>query len=512
MKILKFLILSLFIFQLTSCQKKSKEKQTLTINIVEDLESLDPRKARSLNSIAIMKMVYEGLTRISKDGTPSLALAKEVKISENKKTYTFVLKNTTWSNGEKLTALDFANSWKKTLSPSFPYAMSYQLFVIKGAKEAKNEKIPIDQISIKTKGPDTLIVELKNPIPYFLELLSMPIFFPVPKNIDKNSFIGNGPFKIKNWKRQNKITLIKNNKYWDSSSVKLQKISLLMIPEETEYKMFEIGKLDWCGSPFSTLPLDSLKTLSSFKNFYKKPFLCTYFLRVNTKFFEEELESYEKAKKLRKSFFHIINRKEIVKHVLQGSQIEAFSLIPPTMKEKKAYLTKEEAFSLFEKSNWQQKPIELIYKGDNRNYLVAQTIQRNLEDFLKIKINLRSLESKVFFDKLYSGKYQMAMGSWVADFNDPINFLEVFKFKNNGTNNTSWENPKYIDLLNKIDICTIKEKRKNLIDNAEKILMHDMPIIPLYHLNMCFLKNEKIKDEIISPLGHIDFKYAYIEN
>jgi oligopeptide transport system substrate-binding protein len=511
MKALKFLILSLFILHLTSCQKKSKEKQSLSINIAEDLETLDPRKVRSLNSINIMKMIFEGLVRISKDGTPSLALAKKIKISKDKKTYTFTLRKSFWSNGEKLTAHDFENSWKKTLSPSFPSAMSYQLFVIKGAREAKNKKIPIDQISIKTVGPYTIIIELEKPIPYFLELLSMPIFFPVPKNIDKNSYVGNGPFKIKNWKHQNKITLIKNDKYWDFASVKLQKISLLMIPEETEYKMFEIGELDWCGSPFSTLNLDSLKTLSSFKNFYKKPFLGTFFLRVNTKFFEEKLKSQEKAKELRKTFSHAINRKDLVKHVLHGSQIEAFSLLPTIMKEKTSKIKKEPFFS-FEKLNWQEKPIELIYQASNRNYLVVQAIQRNLEDLLKIKVNLHSLESKVFFDRLYSGKYEMAMSSWVADFNDPVNFLEVFKFKNNGTNNTFWENPKYIDLLNEIDICTIKEKRNILIDNAEKILMQDMPIIPLYHLNMCFLKNEKIKNEIISPLGHIDFKYAYIEN
>ncbi|KPK33210.1 MAG: hypothetical protein AMS24_01830 [Chlamydiae bacterium SM23_39] len=506
-----FLIL---IIILTSCQKK--HINSLKINIVNEITCLDPRKVRDLNSISVMKMLFEGLTRFSKEGNIELALAKDVKISKDLKKYIFHLKKSYWTDGQKLTSYDFAYSLKKALSPSFSSTMRYKLFIIKNAKKAFEKKVELEKIGIATPDPYTLIIELERPSPYFLELLTMPIFFPIAKHIDEKNkewienesiYVGNGPFKIKKWKHQNKLILVKNEKYWDNKKVKLKKIILFMVSQETELNMFEAGQLDWAGSPFSNLPLGALENLFKSKIFYKKPFLGTSFLRINVDWVKKFFPIKETQIIFRKILSNTINRESISKHILLNSQPPANSFLPPFT----GILYHEKKIDKFLKIP-KNMNIEIIYVHSDRNHLIAQEIQRAWEDNLKIKIILKPLESKIFFNKLYSSSYQIALGSWIADYNDPLNFLEVFKFKDNGTNNTCWENIKYINFLNLADQCIDLEKRKKFIIKAQEILLEEKPIIPLYYLNMCFLKRKNVKDVIISQLGYADFRWAYLEN
>lgn len=498
--ILKMLIiLSLFV----SCQKK--ETDSLKINISNDISSHDPRKARTLNATMMMKMLYDGLTRISKDGKISNAIAEDIKISDDKKVYTFYLRKAFWSDGKRISSYDFAHSMKSSLSPSFPSSMAYQLFMIKGARAAKNGNIPVDEIGIKTPSENILVIELERPTPYFLEILSSPITFPVPRHMagwEEGSFLGNGPFKIKEWNRSDRIELIKNENYWDSDSVKLKKISLIMVSEELELKMFEMKRLDWAGSPFSILPLDGFEKFSTSSSFLKKSLLGTAFLRVNVKKFDE-IFSKEGAKEARLVLYNAIDRDSITKELLKGSQEKALSLIPNSMKIK----ISKKSIPL---KKYEKKRLKLTYRNKQRAHLVAQEIAEEWRKKLGIDVTLEALEGKIYYSKIQKGDYDVALGSWIADFNDPISFLEVFKYRNNGTNNTNWENIEYIKLLDEAENADPK-KRFKLFEKANNILREEMPIIPIYHMNLCYLKNPKLKDTFISPLGHVDFKWAYME-
>ncbi len=494
----------------SSCQKTSgKNSSSLKINIVEEPTTLDPRKARDLNTIALMKMLYEGLTRIAKDGTAELALAKDVIISKDYKHYVFNLRNARWTNGSFITSYDIAKSWKQALSPSFPSPMAYQLYVVKGAKEAKEGKLSLDKIGVYAPNAETLIVDLENPCQIFLELLSQPIFFPVSDSLkkDPNMFNGSGPFVIKKWQHLNNIVLEKNNAYWDANAVKLSNITLYMVAAEAELKMFETNELDWAGSPFSSIPLDALLKLQKEPTYYKQPFWATAFIRVNVKEMNEKMNSEENSLELRQALFSALDREALVKEVLHDCYEKAFSLVPRAMKmEEVSFDAKNKKTAQFS-----DKKLKLTFSNVGRNYLIAQVVQRQWEDLLKIKIELEPVETKVLNDRLKSGKYQLALGGWVADYNDPLNFLEVFKYKSNGTNNTFWENKEFIDLLDSAKVCVDFNERKKIINQAERILMMNMPVIPIYHLNLCFLKKDNIKDAYLSPLGLIDFKWAYIE-
>ncbi len=121
------------------------------------------------------------------------------------------------------------------------------------------------------------------------------------------------------------------------------------------------------------------------------------------------------------------------------------------------------------------------------------------------------MEPKAYFQRVSKKEYQIALGDWTADFNDPINFLEVFKFKDGSTNNTGWENLTYIDLLNRSSACGAGALRTELLEEAEAILMDEMPIIPIYHYALNFIRKPELAGAVLSSMGHLDLRWAYFE-
>jgi len=497
-----FCIPALFFF--TSCKKNNKEKikQHLSINILTEPQSLNPLKARDLISVNLAKMFFDGLMRVDNHGNILPSLAHSYKISEDGKTYSFFLRDSFWSNKDKVTAYDFEYTFKKVLLPNFITPNATSLFKIKNAKKIKEGKMSPDEIGIIALDENTLQIELEDPCPYFLKLLTQPAFFAINKNLDqkndnwalnKNSFVSNGAFKLSEWKKNNIIEAKKNEYYWDRDKVKLEKISMFMLPNDVEQNMFELHELDIAGSPFSTITLDSMENLKKDKNFHIAPYYGTSFLRVNT----QKITDINFRRDLVNSF----DREKITKYILQGKQVSSSRLIP---------VDKNINVPIIEK-DYLQRDISLMYISNDRTHILAQALQRDLNKNLNLNITLLAVERKIFYEKISNLDYELAISSWIADFDDPIDFLNVFKYKDNSTNNTGWENKGFINLLNKSEKILDLEKREKVIKQAEDILLTEAPIVPIYHLTQNFLKNENLEDVFIYPSGFIDFKYAYFK-
>lgn len=118
---------------------------------------------------------------------------------------------------------------------------------------------------------------------------------------------------------------------------------------------------------------------------------------------------------------------------------------------------------------------------------------------------------KVYYSRLSNQDYQLAIGSWTADFKDPLNFLEVFKYKESGSNNTLWENGEYIQLLDSLKKVHSRQERRQILSDSQSLLMKEMPIIPIFHYNMVYLKNERVEGVVLSSMGTMDFKWAYLQ-
>lgn len=510
------LVLSIFF---AACSKKepTAPKQSLHLSIESEPTSLDPRKARDLASGVVLRMLFEGLTRISQENKPEPALAEKIDISDDGLKYTFFLKKTKWSDGSPVTASDFIFAWGSCLDPQFRSDVAYHMYPIKNAKKVKMGELPLSSLGISAPDSQTLVVELEEPTPYFLELLTMPVFSPVSeKNVanwaqEAATYVCNGPFTIAHWSHADSLELKKNDLYWEKEAVSLDGVKILVVAADTALRMFEEKKLDWTGSPLSTLPNDAIATFKKEKKLNVSPFLATGFCRLNISKTIGDQENPLSNPHLRKALALSLDRHAIVEHILCGGQSAATSLVPPEMGLSCGYFSDHDLGAA--KELFQEKPVKplvISYYNNERNTLIAQTLQKQWQENLGIPVEIEAVEGKVYFQRISRKEYQIAIGSWTADFNDPINFLEVFQYKDNGTNNTTWENPEYIDLLSRSRLCKNLEERKELLKSAEKILMDDMPIIPIYHFALNYMKNDALTGVYVSPQGHIDLRGATI--
>ena len=473
-------------------QADAEQLSLLRISSDEPL-TLDPRQVRDLLSTTFIYTLYEGLMRYDEKGHPQPAIAESVNISPDQTLYTFKLHPSYWSNGERLTARDFEESWKTILNPRTAAPNAYQFYVIKGAQAAKEGRLPLDHIGLHAIDDDTLLVQLEQPAPYFLNLLATYFFYPVHRELREGNkgnsdyqttLISNGPFKLEKWNHHHELTVIKNPYYWDSSHVYLNQILFVDVEPTIALQMFGRNELDWIGSPLSTIPADALVTLKTKGDLRVKPAAGTYWFRFNT-----QKGPFDQTK-IRQAFSLALNRQELIDHVLQGNQIAAMGITPPCLMKNDPFYKDHDvaqAQEIFETalrergiSRHDLMPITLCYATNERNHKVAQVVQQQWKEALDVKVVLQACESKLHYDTLKNNEHQIALGSWFADVADPISFLEVFKFRDNGTNNTQWENVDYIQTLNASSRTADVKARKELLKHAESILMAEMPISPFF--------------------------------
>lgn len=502
---------------LSGCdQEKNKPSKTLRISANEDPQTLDPRVARSLPNMTYIKMFYEGLMVQGKDGEILPGAAQEVEISKNGRTYTFHLRDSKWSNGDPVTAHDFAAAWKSLLHPDFPAPMAYQFYLIKGAKAAKEGTLSLDEVAITARDDKTLVVELNEAAPYFLELTTINAYSPVhPKWMrDTNQApIVNGPFKLAKWVKGSELQAEKNPAYWDAGKVELEKIVVLVLEENTALKMFQAGELDWAGSPLSAIPTDAKSALKAEKKLQNHPCAGTHYFSFNT-----SKAPFDNVK-LRKALSLGLNREEIVSHITQGDQTPATGFVPLSFGLQSAPYFQDHnmelAKTLFKEALQEMgvaelAPVSLSYASNELSNKIAQAVQQQWKEAFGIEVLLDQSEAKVYAERLQTGDFAIGMKSWYGDFRDPINFLEVFKSKTNMSNTTSWESTQFTEMLNLSARVTDKQNRMNILRRAEKILVTDMPIAPLYYNCYNYLKSKKVNDVYFSELGYLDFKNAHI--
>jgi oligopeptide transport system substrate-binding protein len=295
----------------------------------------------------------------------------------------------------------------------------------------------------------------------------------------------------------------------------LDKIELSMVDDvNTELSMFDNDDLDWAGAPTSTIPTDAMPALKESGQLHIYPIAGTYFYRFNT-----EQPPFNNVK-IRKAFTYAINRQEIVDNVTQANQQPAMGFVPPSMavaanpyfKDNDVETAKKLlAEGMKELGISELPPITLSYNTSEGHKKIAEAIQDQWKKAFGIDVKLENKEWKVYLEDVNQGKYQIGRAGWNGDFNDPINFLEMYKEKDGGNNDTGWENAKYKELLNRSALETDPEKRKQILAQAEQILMDEMPVAPIYFYTNAYVKKENVKGVVLDALGFVDWKWASVE-
>lgn len=507
----------------TQTQASPKEK-VLNLNLRSEVPSTDPALAEDSTSMGIVRATFDGLTRTGTDGKLQNSMAAKIEVSEDLQTYTFTLRDAKWSNGDPVTAYDFEYAWKRVIDPKTASSYAFQMYYIKNAEKANRGEAKLDEVGIKALDSKTLQVTLEHPTPYFLELTSFSTYYPVDKKVAEKGFnwaleakthVGNGPFKIEQWEHKNKLVLVKNKTYWDAANVKVDRLNFSMVEDEnTELAMFENGELDWAGAPLSSLPTDAIPALKESGKLKVQPIAGTYWLKLNT-----EKAPFTNAK-VRKAFAYAINRQAIIDQVMQAGQLPATGIVPPSMQVKAdGYFKDNDAATakkllqegLKELGLKQLPPITYSFNTSEGHLRIAETISAQWKETLGVDVKLENKEWKVYLEDLHHGEYQIGRMGWLGDFNDPINFLELFKDKQGGNNDTLWENAKYKELLNQSEVEADPAKRTQLLQQAEQIIMDESPVIPIYFYSNSWVQNDKLNGVVIDGLGYIDYKWSAIE-
>jgi oligopeptide transport system substrate-binding protein len=520
--------LALLSLLVSGCGSKGKTyrptSQQLRLNLHSEPPTIDPRKATDTVSISIINLCFEGLTRNDLQGNLIPAAAETIEISPDKTRYTFTLREALWSDGKQVTAHDFETTWKTILDPSFPCEFASDLYLIKNGSAAKSMRCSAEDIGVKALNEKTLQVDLEHPTPYFLAALATHSFFATPTHVisahpdwTNKHYVGNGPFLMKSWRHYDAIILEKNPLYWDKDNTKLERVTLTLIEDETtELTMYENGALDWAGYPLSNLPTEALSSLEKKKQLQYYTIAGTYYYVFNTKEFPFNNVH------MRRAFALAINRQSLIDNVTQMKQQPAMGMVPPIMWEDPRSHFKdndvEEAQRLFALGlkelgiTSEELPlITLSYNTLAGHHKIAQAIQEQWSTAFGIRVRLDNKEWKVFLDTLRHHKFQIARLGGVANVNDPTTFLDYYRYLSNSNNHSQWNNPQFSELLEKADLTVDEPERISLLKQAEKILMQEMPIAPIYFYTGVYLKKPYVKNIRLSNMNDLDLKWAYVE-
>ena len=495
-------------------------------------QGIDPHIVTGVPEHHILISLCEGLTIPNPNPTGSdgyiPGTAESWTISDDGKEYIFKLnKNAKWSNGDPVTADDFVWSWKRILTASLGSQYPDMLYYLVGAYEYHNGEIDnFDEVGIKALDSHTLKVNLKNPTPFFIGLLSHYSTWPVHKETvlkhgdidDRNgewtrpgNFVCNGPFQLKTWELNNKIVVEKNPHYYDASMVRLNEIHYYPVSNVmTEDRMFRAGQLHLTSS----MPTQKCPIYIEEKNPNLKidPYMGTYFYRINTE--NETLSDV----RVRKALAYSIDRQLLVDKVTQCGQIPAYSFTPPgsngyqpsTEIPYDPVLAKQLLAEAGYSSDNPFPKLEILFNTNEGHRKVALAIQQMWQNELGIEVELVNQDWKVYLSREMVGDFQISRAGWIGDYEDPNTFLDLMR-PNRGNNKTGWENMDFDALVEEANTINDQEKRYELLNEAEKILIDNMPIIPLYTYVRVYQLSPDVKGFNPHILDHHHPKFIYLE-
>lgn len=498
------------------------KKQIVRIGNGAEPRELDPSKSTGVPESHIIDNLFEGLTSLDpKDLSPVPGVAETWVESDDKLTYTFKLrKNAKWSDGKPLTAHDFVFAWQRALSPEFASEYAYQLYYIKnGEAYNKGDMKDPKKLGVKAKDDRTLIVTLEKPTPFFLRLTAFHTLYPVPKHVVSKfegqewtkvkNIVSNGPFVLAEWKLNQHIKLVPNPNYWNKDLIKLQAAYIYPIEnQDTEERTFFAGKLHKTNeAPVLKIPVyerQKEKNPDKYHPYRADPYLGIYYYRLNV------TKAPLNDVRVRKALVLAIDRKLITERVTRGGEQPATTFTPPNtggytadpmlpvtldVKDKKdsplAQAKKLLADAGYPDGKGFPK-IEILFNTSEKHRKVALAVQQMLKKNLNIEVGLYNQEWKVYLNNQKKLNYSISRAGWIGDYPDPNTFLDMW-VTGGGNNQTGWSNKEYDKLIEQASKESDQAKRYEIFQKAEKILLTELPVLPIYYYTQPTLVSEKLK-------------------
>ncbi len=488
-------------------------------------QDLDPHASTGVPEHQLYNTFFEGLISQGPDLKPAPGMAERWTISDDGLVYTFHLRaDTKWSDGSPLTADDFIQSYKRILNPALGAEYAYMLWHVAGAEDYYRKKITdFGQTGFKARDARTVQLTLRTPTSFFLSTLSFYPWVPVPvKVIAKfgglerkatawtrpENFVGNGPYRLKEWRPNQRIVAERNPLYWDAANVKIDEIHFHPVElADTEERMFRTGQLHVTYE----VPVNKIAVYQREQpdHIRMDPYCGVYFYRFNVK-----RKPFDDVR-VRRALALSIDRQTLVQKVTLAGELPAFHLVPPGVAGYTSphRLTEDlaEAKRLLAEAGYPDgkglPKLELLYNTLEKHRIIAEALQQMWRRNLGIDVTLYNQEWKVYMDAQHSRNFQFQRAGWIADYVDPHVFFDMWQ-TDGGNNDTNWGDPEYDRLLGEALRAKTTDERYAIYQRMEKIFLDAMPVMPIYFYTKPRLVSPKVKGYYTTPTDDLRWKYV----
>jgi len=472
------------------------ERQVLRRGNGAEPQSLDPHKSEGVPESNLQRDLYEGLTIEGPDGDVMPGAARSWDISDDGLVYIFHMReNARWSNGDPVTAHDFEYGLRRSVDPSTLSNYSIMLRPILNAEAIIAGELPPESLGVRAIDDLTLEIRLSGPTPYFLGVLNHSASYPVHRpTVEKygdrwarpGRLVSNGAFRLRDWVMQSHIVLERNEYYWDNENTALDEVWYYPIENQsTELQRYRAHAIDMT----SDLPFRQLAWIRSNlpEELVISEYLGIYYYGLNV-----TRAPFKDNPELRRALNLAIDREILTSQVTTAGEIPAYGFVPGTANYTQhvpewAGWTQEqrvaEARRLYEAAGYSHEQplrLQILYNTHENHRTIAVAISSMWKDTLGIDTELINEEWKVYLEtRRTKQNTQVYRAGWIGDYNDAYNFLEIMHSES-GLNDSGWRSERYDELLALAAQERDMARRAAYMNEAEQILLEDMPVIPVY--------------------------------
>lgn len=522
----------------------------VVVNLGGDPRTLDPGLVTDVISSQAINPFMRGLTSLGPRGEVRPELAESWTVSEDGLVYEFKLRRSLWTDGTPVVAGDFAYAWtNRMLDPKFAAEYAYLLFAIRGARafyEAgagasgsgdAGDAVPdttaseatapdAASVGVEAVGDDILRATLESPTPYFPQLVALHAFFPVNRAREAadpqwatraESFVGNGPFRMTSYEPGVGLEGERNPGYWNAANVGMNRITLRTIADSaTEALAFEAGEIDATAG----VPRARIDHYRDVPGFERASLVGTYYLNFEMRDPPPALAD----PRVRRALALAIDRGAIIEHVTRAGELPALAFVPPvlwgdappvpTVGPPLADAAFDEARALLAEAGFPRgeglPKFAFLFDSAEEQKALVEVVQETWRRELGVEVEPSSLEYRALIERRREGAYDVARNYWIADFLDPINFLEVYT-SDSGNNASHWSDSEFDALVDGARREPDPARRLERLREAEARLMQVLPIVPIYHHALPYLRAPELSGYAINPMNAYDaaeFRWA----
>ena len=538
-KVLALLFAALMVFSCSACNTQGPaEEFELNVNIASEPESIDPALNTAVDGAVMINHMFEGLYKWIDDGNGVAKLvlgqAESVDVNAEKTVYTFKIReNAKWSDGQAVTASDFVYSWQRLVDPATAADYCYMADILLNANEIMAGEKDKSELGVKAIDEHTLEVTLHTPCPYFEEIMAFPSLMPVRQDMiekggdqwtfDLSTYVGNGPYKMESWEHNSKIRLVKSENYYDYAKLGPNAINFALMDDANAiYAAFNSGQLNF----IEEVPVAEIPTLVEQGKLNIDKYIGTYYVC-----FQTQKAPFDDVR-VRKAFSLAIDRNYIVEQITRTGQVPASGFVPYGVNDalgiegddfrtvggnymdvsKEAYEANcEEARRLLAEAGYEGGAgfpvVEYLYNTSDNHKAIGEALQQMWQDELGVTVNLVNQEWNTFLQTRKEGNYSIARNGWIADYNDPMSFLDMW-LTGGGNNDAHYSNAEYDALIMQAKSTSDAAERMRLMHQAEDILMGE----DVVHAAIYFYTNKYMAQGFTgmyyTPLGYYFFGYT----